>query len=73
MSTPVILHNPVDVKAVISEGEHVEDLKEHGTAEAVYSGEDALVSSIADLTPREAMRRFWRLFLIGFSVSVSGM
>ena len=73
MSTPVVLHNSADIKAAISEGEHIEDLKDHGAAEAVHGGEDSLVSSIADLTTREAMRRFWRLFLIGFSVSVSGM
>jgi hypothetical protein len=38
--------------------DHIEDLKEDPQAA---------------LTTRQAMRRFWRLLLIGFSVSVSGM
>jgi len=59
----------IDLK--VDTGDHVEDYKiEHPEPETTSQG---LVSGIAGLNTRQAMKRFWRLLLIGFSVSVSGM
>jgi hypothetical protein len=67
MSAPLTQDN-IDSKVEVED--HIEDLKEDPQAQP---GANILSSGVAALTTRQAMRRFWRLLLIGFSVSVSGM
>ena len=67
MSAP-LTHDNIDSKVEVED--HIEDLKENPQAQPSANG---LSSGVATLTTRQAMRRFWRLLLIGFSVSVSGM
>ncbi|KAH8080079.1 general substrate transporter [Filobasidium floriforme] len=67
MSAPLTQDN-IDSKVEVED--HIEDLKENPQAQP---SANILSSGVAALTTRQAMRRFWRLLLIGFSVSVSGM
>jgi hypothetical protein len=67
MSAP-LTHDNIDSKVEVED--HIEDLKENPQAQP---SANILSSGVATLTTRQAMRRFWRLLLIGFSVSVSGM
>lgn len=55
----------------VEAGDHIEDHKVEQPEPQPSSR--VLVSGLAVLNTRQAMKRFWRLLLIGFSVSVSGM
>ena len=50
------------------DGPNISEVNELG-----YQSSPPLVSAFADLSTAQTIRKFWRLFIIGFSVSVSGM
>lgn len=66
---PAMPQDHLDLK--VEAGDHIEDHKVEQPEPQPSSR--VLVSGLAVLNTRQAMKRFWRLLLIGFSVSVSGM
>jgi len=62
------LQSPIDDKAEIHE---LEDTTKQPIESAAV--DNVLVSKYADLTRSQAIRKFWRLFVIGVAVASAGM